>query len=77
LPPPPPPPPAPDACAKGNHSGHAVASSGNATGHRCAGGERHARGHKHGHRHHNHRAKAAALMKKLARFCGAFFGGRH
>ena len=38
---PPPPPPAdePGACASGKHLGHNVATSGNATGHRCGDGE--------------------------------------
>ena len=85
-PPPPPPvvqppaPPAPDACANGNHSGHSVASSGKANGHRCGGGDDRSGGH--GHQDHGRRdyhAQVKSVLKQLSGWCNSLLGrgGRH
>ena len=76
-----PPPPPPPQCANGNHSGHAVASSGNATGHVCGGASDQRSGHhRHDHgRHYGHAAKAQAAVHRFVSWCASFAGnhGRH
>jgi len=77
----PPPPPPPPQCENGKHSGHSVATSGNATGHVCGGdSERHGRRHRHDHgRHLGHAAKAKAAVHQFAHWCQSFVAprGRH
>jgi hypothetical protein len=78
MPTPDPPPPQ---CANGKHSGHSVATSGNATGHVCAGdNERHGRHHRHDHgRRHGHAHKAKAAVHQFVSWYQSFVAhrGRH
>jgi len=82
-PPPPPPPveesPPPDACATGNHTGHAVASSGKANGHRCDDGRRSDDQRQQDGKRQNHVATAKALWNQFALWCSSLrkSGGRH
>jgi outer membrane biosynthesis protein TonB len=80
-PPPPPPAPEPEQCASGKHSGHSVASSGNATGHVCGGADDQRQSHhRHDHgRRHGHAAKARAAVHQFVRWCQSFAAhhGRH
>ncbi|HEX7235859.1 MAG TPA: hypothetical protein VF405_02785, partial [Gammaproteobacteria bacterium] len=77
-----PPPAPPPQCGSGKHSGHSVATSGNATGHVCGGANDQRSGHHHRHdhgRHHGHVAKAKAALHRFASWCASFAGnrGRH